>query len=44
MAGKQVGNIVGHAGGDSAGNTVMCDGHAKERRGDGMGFDVVFLR
>ena len=43
MAGKQVGNIVGHAGGNSTCSTVVCDGHAKERRGDGMGFDVIFL-
>jgi hypothetical protein len=43
MAGKQVGNIVGHAGGNSTCSTAVCDGHAKERRGDGMGFDVIFV-
>ena len=44
MAGKQVGNVVGHAGGDSTGDTVVCDGHAKERGGDGVGFYVILLR
>ena len=36
VAGKQVGNIIGHAGGNGTCSTVMCDGHAKE--GSGMVF------
>ena len=41
--GKQVGNLIGRAGGDGACSTAVGDGHAKEGRGDGMGFDVAFL-
>ena len=30
-------------GGDGACSTAVGDGHPKEGRGDGMGFDVAFL-
>ena len=43
MTGKEVGDVVGHAGGECACDTVMVEGHAKEGGGDRVSFDVVFL-
>jgi len=43
MTGKEVGDVVGHAGGECACCAVMVESHAKEGRGDGVCFDVVLL-
>ena len=43
MTGKEVGDVVGHAGDECACRAVMVEGHAKEGRGDGVCFDMVLL-
>ena len=43
MTGKEVGDVIGHAGGERASDAIMVEGHAKEGGGDGVCFYMVLL-